>query len=201
MNIITISREFGSGGRELGKRLAEQLGYDYYDNEIISAIAEQKDDYVENVLKNHGWLNFSLTFSRSFAPAVTIMQAEHLQQQKKIIEKIAASGKDFVMVGRSADVLLKEYNPFKIFVCADMQSKVKRCIERASDDEKLTEKELIRKIKSIDKMRKNTREMIDGGIWGHRENYNLTINTSGWSIKKLSFAVKDYYTAFIEETE
>ena len=54
MKIITISREFGSGGRELGKRMADVLGWDYYDREIISAIAEKTDlteEYVENVLK------------------------------------------------------------------------------------------------------------------------------------------------------
>ena len=58
MNIITISREFGSGGRELGKRLADLLGYDYYDREIITEIAKRHDvdeKYVEYALNNHIW--------------------------------------------------------------------------------------------------------------------------------------------------
>ena len=65
MNIITISREFGSGGRELGKRLADFLGYDYYDSEIISAVAEKSGldaDYVEYALSNHGWQNHEISF-------------------------------------------------------------------------------------------------------------------------------------------
>lgn len=70
MKIITISREFGSGGRELGKRLAELLHYDYYDREIITAIAEKKElneRYVEQTLEDHGWRNFPLTYRHSFA--------------------------------------------------------------------------------------------------------------------------------------
>lgn len=59
--IITISREFGSGGRELGKRLAETLGFDYYDKEIITAIANNKgldENYVEKALNNYDWKKF-----------------------------------------------------------------------------------------------------------------------------------------------
>lgn len=65
MKIITISREFGSGGRELGRRLADFWGYDYYDSEIISMVAQKSgmdSDYVENTLSNHGWKNQSITF-------------------------------------------------------------------------------------------------------------------------------------------
>ena len=62
MNIITISREFGSGGRELGKRMADILGYDYYDSEIISAVAENSgmnEQYVSNTLSNHGSVSYT----------------------------------------------------------------------------------------------------------------------------------------------
>ena len=58
MRIITVSRQFGSGGRELGKRLADRLGFDYYDKEIIDSLAEDQGldpDYVRRVLGNHGW--------------------------------------------------------------------------------------------------------------------------------------------------
>ena len=58
MKIITISREFGSGGRELGKRLADLLGFDYYDREIITSIARDTgldEKYVANILERHGW--------------------------------------------------------------------------------------------------------------------------------------------------
>lgn len=65
MRIITISREFGSGGRELGKRLADLLGFDYYDSEIITLVAKQSGldaGYVEKKLSNHGWQAYPVTF-------------------------------------------------------------------------------------------------------------------------------------------
>lgn len=203
MNIITISREFGSGGRELGKRLADLLGYDYYDKEIITAIAENKgmdSDYISKILDNHGWSNFPINFHSSFAANIPNLQVELLLEQRKVITKIAALGKDFVIVGRSADVILCDYKPFNIFVCADMDSKVRRCIERAENGEDVTEKELVRKIKRIDKNRMNAREMI-GGARLENTNYNLTVNTSDWIIKELAAALKDYYTAYIGRTK
>lgn len=70
MRIITISRQFGSGGRELGKRLADAMGFDYYDKEIIASIAHNQgldEKYVEHSLNNQAWRNMSLTFRRSFS--------------------------------------------------------------------------------------------------------------------------------------
>ena len=70
MKIVTISREFGSGGRELGKRLADTLGFDYYDREIITAIAQAQgmdEHYVEQALEDHAWQHIPLTYGRSFA--------------------------------------------------------------------------------------------------------------------------------------
>ena len=123
MRIITISREFGSGGRELGKRLAELLGYDYYDREIITAIAKKHDmneRFVENALENHWWQSIPLTYRNSFA-AISPMQEIQttlLIEERNVIESIAGAGKNCVIVGRNADVRLKDYQPFRIFVCA-----------------------------------------------------------------------------------
>ena len=66
---------------------------------------------------------------------------------------------------------------------------MQRCKERAPENENLTDKELKRKIKQIDKMRAQTREMLSGTTWGQRDTYNLTVNTSGWNMKKLAAAV------------
>lgn len=194
MRIITISREFGSGGRELGKRLADELGFDYYDSEIISMVAKESGldaGYVENTLSNHGWKDQTITF-RSTLGSVAYQQSSKvhlLLQQKKVIEKIAALGKDCVIVGRNADVILREYRPFNIFVCAEIEAKVRRCMERAPEGENLTEKELIRKMKQIDKHRSETREIMSGSAWGQRDAYHLTVNTTEWNMKKLVPAV------------
>lgn len=197
MKIITISREFGSGGRELGKRLAKELGFDYYDSEIIAAVAKNSGmdaKYVENTLGNHGWQNQPITFRGTFA-SPNYMQSSKINlllEQKKVIEGIAALGKDCVIVGRNADIILSEYQPFNIFVCADVDAKVKRCMERASEDETYTEKELIRKMKEIDKSRSQTREIMSSVPWGQRDAYHLTVNTSNWKIKDLVPAVADF---------
>ena len=93
MRIVTISREFGSGGRELGKRLASQLGYDYYDREIITAIAEQNgldEGYVEAALEKRDWQAMPLTFGRSFAGinGMQQMQTSLLVAQKRVVEEM-----------------------------------------------------------------------------------------------------------------
>lgn len=194
MRIITISREFGSGGRELGKRLADILGYDYYDSEIISAVAKNSGldtQYVENTLSDHGWQNVPITFRGTIGSTAYLNASKIalLVQQKQVIEEIAKLGKNCIIVGRNADVILQEYSPFNIFVCANTAAKVKRCTERAKPGENLSEKELIRKMKEIDKSRARTRELMTGTDWARREDYHLTVNTSGWSVKALSGAV------------
>lgn len=197
MKIITISREFGSGGRELGKRLADLAGYDYYDSEIIAAVAKRSNmdvRYIETALANHGWQNQPITFRRTMGSAGYIQssQVKLLLEQKKVIEEIAALGKDCVIVGRNADVLLRDYHPFNIFVCADVSAKIKRCTERAPDGENLTEKELRRKMKQIDQNRAQTREVIGGSDWGRPEAFHLTVNTTDWEIKELVPAVAEF---------
>ena len=189
--IITVSREFGSGGRELGKKLAEKLGYDYYDREIITTIAERHgldENYVEYALTNHIWQTIPLTFSHSFVSAVSA-HAPHtnlLIEQRKVIEEIAKAGKDCVIVGRNADEILYKYDPFNIFVCADMDAKIKRCKERADENEVLTDKQIKRKIQRIDKNRERTRYLISDREWGHRKTYHLIVNTTELDIDKLA---------------
>lgn len=190
MRIITISREFGSGGREIGKRLADALGYDYYDSEIISAVAQNKGldkDYVEMNLSNHGWQNVPISFRGTLGSSAYIQSSkiQLLIEQKRVIEEIAALGKNIVIVGRNADVLLREYKPLNLFVCADTETKLMRCRERAKEGEVYTDKELIRKMRYIDKTRAKTRALMTGTAWGERDAYHLTLNTAGWEIKAL----------------
>lgn len=197
MRIITISREFGSGGRELGRRLAEHLGFDYYDREIITAIAAEKgldEKYVENTIDSEGWRNVPVTFRQSLV-STAVLQApntELLLAQKTAIEKIAAVGRDCVIVGRNADVFLAGYQPFHIFVCADTDAKVRRCLERAAEGETLTRRKLVSKMHRIDRNRAKTRDLLTGSRWGVRGSYHLTVNTGGWEIKELTPAVAEF---------
>lgn len=197
MKIITISREFGSGGRELGKRLAGLLGIDYYDREIITAIAKQNgldESYVEMALEKRDWQTMPLTFGRSFAGinGVQQMQTNLLVAQKYVIEGIAKTGRDCVIVGRNADVLLADKKPFRIFVCARMEEKIRRCMERASEGEDISRKGVEQNIRRIDKARARTREILGGGKWGDGSAYHLIVNTDEWDMEELALAVEEF---------
>lgn len=188
--IITVSREFGSGGREIGKRLADELGFEYYDREIIEQVAKESNldpAYVENALNGNFALSFPVTFGRTFFYSDTIQQniTDLLVAEQNIIKSLAESGKDMIIVGRSADVLLKKYNPLNIFVYADMESKIKRCRWRAPINEQYTDKELAKKIKQVDAGRARQRRFLTDSEWGVKESYHLCINTTGINIKNL----------------
>lgn len=205
MKIITISREFGSGGREVGKRLADELGFDYYDREIIDAVATKSSfdaSYVEDMLEKGLPRTFPFSFGRTFSYPDSQQQnfTKILLAQQQFITETAKEGRDFVIVGRSADVILEDFHPLNIFVFADMQSKLERCRKRAPADEKLSDRELVKKIKAVDRGRAMSRDFIsDGnGDWGDKSNYHLLINTTDRNIKKLVPSVARFAIDFFE---
>ncbi len=195
-NIITISREFGSGGKEIGKRLADELGYAYYDSEIITLLAKEtgmSKEYLENISEK-GMYPYAFQFAKSFATYSVMQnnQTEILIAQNKILKQIAEKG-NAIIVGRGADIILKEYNPMKIFVYASLEAKINRCREKAKkDEEEFSVKEYEKKIKEIDKNRINFYNLISNCEWGKKENYNLCINTTNVQIKKIIPSLKTY---------
>ena len=189
--IITIGREFGSGGREFGRRLAEELGIEYYDKEIITAIAEKtsmSQEYVQEVLEGKPHTLYPITIGQS----MLIQDNFYIQQeqsiylaQSEIIRELAQKS-SCVIVGRCADFILRDLKPYRIFVYADMDSRIKRCISRSTDLEKhLTEKEIKKQIIKIDKNRAKYYDYYTGNEWGDKSNYDLCINTSNKSIKEM----------------
>lgn len=206
MRIITISRQFGSGGRELGKRLADHLGWDYYDREIISRLAESEgldQQYIENILIRHEWSSVPLTFRNSFSPDIYAYDVKFslLMTQRKIIEDIAAAGNDCIIVGRDADIILSDKKPFRIFICADMEARLARCMkfeEKKPVEERLSEREIKKNIKKIDKARSNVREMLTGKPWGDSTSFDLSVNTAQWDIKNLPPVVAEFALKWFE---
>ena len=203
MGIITISREFGSGGREIGKRLADDLGYAYYDKEIVEAISEKHsldENYVSYALDGGMFRNVPLHFGRTFSYSPTLMSNETklFAEQNKLLKEIAAKG-NCVIVGRAADVILREFHPFNLFVYADMPAKVQRCQERAAEDEHLTAKQMERKIKRIDADRKRYHGMISDVMWGDKHGYHLCVNTTDRDIKALVPLLGQYIRLWMEE--
>lgn len=157
MSIVTISREFGSGGRELGKRLAEALGIPCYDKEIIEMVAQKRGldrDYIANISEKDIPIFYSSTIARRFiAPyPVTTQAIDILVAQQEIMKELLSKA-SCVIVGRAADVVLRDMNPINLFVYAEQQSKLARCKERAAENEKLSDKEMLKKMKQIDKER------------------------------------------------
>lgn len=203
MGIITISREFGSGGREIGKRLADELEYAYYDKEIVSAIAEKHEldeNYVAYALEGSMFRNYPIHFGRTFSYTPTLISNDTklFVEQNKLLRELASVG-NCVIVGRAADVILKEYSPFNLFVYADMSSKVRRCQERAQEDERVTAKEMEKKIKRIDADRRRYHGMISDVPWGDKKGYHLCVNTTDREIKSLVPHLASYIRHWFEE--
>ena len=207
MRIVTLSRQFGSGGRELGKRLADALGWDYYDREIITALAQDHGydpDYIKRALANHGWHNIQLTYRNSFSHWLYDPgQRTELQlREREILRSIAALGNDCIIVGRDADVILEDYHPFRIFVCADTGARLDRCMRHEAnrpEKDRLSEKQILRNIRRIDRNRANTREILTGKSRADCSTFDLTINTTGWEIHRLTKATAEFILRRFED--
>ena len=152
--IITIGREFGSGGRELGRRLSEKLRFAYYDQEIVTEIAKRtklSEEYVRWVSESRPFASFPIHVGRSFCvlpdPALQ-PSIEVFSEQHRLLRELSEKS-DCIIVGRCADYILKEKNPFRIFVYADEASKLKRCMERQPADETLTEREMKKQMAAL----------------------------------------------------
>ncbi len=205
MRMITVSREFGSGGREVGKRLADALGIAYYDREVLEEIAKSSHldpEYIEKSMEGGMPVQYPITVSHSFS-YIPVLQSPALNlliEQNKALERLAKQG-DCVIVGRSADVLLERYNPLRLFVYADMESKMRRCRERAQEGETYTNKELRRQIRQIDKARAANHAFVSSFAWGDRRGYDLCINTTDCNIKELIPGLSAYVNAWFAERE
>lgn len=192
--IITIGREFGSGGRELGRRLADALQFAYYDREIVTELARRtslSEEYVQRIVEHRPTVAFPIHVGRSFYPMVNPMweqgQAVYQEQHRLIKEMAAASS--CVIVGRCADYILRDMRPFRIFVYADMASKMRRCRENGEDAKAMSDKELTQHINDINKGRAKYYEFYSGQEWGGRLNYDLCVNTTQLDLAEVVAAI------------
>ena len=188
--LITIGREFGSGGREFGRRLAEELNIDYYDKEIVTEISKHtslSEEYVHRVMESQPHQLYPITIGQtiSYVDSYPLQQIQSVYQAQTDIIKSLAEKSDCVIVGRCADYILRDYKPFRIFVYADMDSRVQRCFERSPEEEHYTDKQMKKRIHKIDKNRAKYYEFYTGQKWGYRKNYDLCVNTTNTDIKQL----------------
>ncbi len=182
--VITIARQFGSRGREIGQKLAEALGYKYYDRDLISMAAE-KSGMDKSVLgaadeKAANSLLYTLALGSSvYAHGVDNINVPLNDKlyivQSNIIKDIYNSGEGAVIVGRCADYVLSEKeNVIKVFISADFDNRVEVVSVRSA----VTEAKAKDMVIKTDKRRANYYNYYTGKKWGKIENYDLVINSS-----------------------
>ena len=187
-NVITISRQFGSGGRELGRRLAEKLGFAYYDDEIIAEISKRtslSEEYVQQIVEHRPVTLMPITIGHSFyhLQHPLMEQSQNIyQEQAEIINEMSEKS-PCVIVGCCADYILRQKKLLRLFVFADMQSKIERCRLKGPEEENLTDKQLRREIQKVEKNRAKYYEFYTGRTWGDKLNYDLLVNTTNTDIR------------------
>ena len=184
--IITIGRELGSGGRTIGKMVANRLGIPYYDRELIDEAAEKSGlatKYVESKeqrVTNSFLYNLAMGTSYGYgilqdANRQTLPLSEQIYEtQSEVITKFANQGR-CVIVGRCADQILAERDDvFRVFIYADMDRRVERGIREYGMAKQTARKE----IEKSDKERSRHYNMFTDKTWGDRHNYDLLLNSS-----------------------
>lgn len=177
--IITISRQFGSGGREIGKKMAEELKIPYYDNELITLAAEESGfapELFQNADQNaSNSLLFSLSMYGSTMGTYNMPLGDQVFLiQSDIIKKVAGQG-PCIIVGRCADYILRHREDcLSVFLRAPMDFRIKHAVENYniySD----TARDIITK---TDKKRAVYYAHFTGEKWGASENYHITVDTA-----------------------
>ena len=181
--IITISREFGSGGRAIGKMVAEHLGVAFYDRELIHLVAKESGFAYDFVEENDEDAPTSLLYNLSvgdlYAQAVfspdTLPPADQVQIVQSNLIRDLAKKEPCVIIGRSADYILRERTDcLNVFIHADTEAKIHRAVEEYGLPEKGIEKVLAKK----DKARATQYRRNSDQVWGLAHNYHLTLDSS-----------------------
>ena len=196
--IITITRQYGSGGHDIGKLLAQKLDIPFYDKELISLAAKESgvspEVFAQADEKRTNSLLYSLstglyTYGNGYSTMGDLPMNDRLYILQHKIIKEKAEKETFVVVGRCADYILKEYdNVVKVFVYADIDARTRRAVER-QDIEPSRARQAVAK---ADKNRANYYSFYSGQKWGQVENYDLCINTTKLSVDQAVKLITDY---------
>ncbi|MBR6472952.1 MAG: cytidylate kinase-like family protein [Firmicutes bacterium] len=204
--LVTISRQYGSGGRMIGKLLAEKLGVPFYDREIID-MAVEASGYSREVIegaemKAKSGFAYSLASALSFneGSVGTLSVNDRLfLAQFQVIKEIGETEQG-VIIGRCADYVLKEMpGVTNVFIFAEQEDRIQRAISEYGDDPE----NIKNTINSIDKARANYYNYHTGYKWGDYKNYNLCINSSYITEDEAAELIKNYVEKrkYIEEEE
>ena len=175
--IITISREFGSGGRFIGEEVAKKLGMKYYDKDIIGQIAE-KSGFSQDYIQENAELSpkkgiFAYAFAGRDITGKSVEDMVH-EAQRKVILEIAEKG-ECVIIGRNADFILKDRDDvLNVFIHGDKPEKIERICRLYN----VTETEALKMMADIDKRRMTNYRYYTDQKWGMSSNYTLSLNSS-----------------------
>lgn len=206
--VITIARSYGSGGRTLGKLLAQRLGMNYYDREILriasdesginEALFGQADERLKKsplpgILRKHQYKGGVL----SPESADFVSDDNLFQYQTKVIRELAAQ-ESCIIIGRCADYVLRDHpSVIRLYFYAPL----KDCVVRVMNQNGLSEKEAVKKIEKIDKYRAAYYRYYTGRDWNDARNYNFCLDTTSMSYEKLAEVVENFVQIYQKPDE
>lgn len=194
--ILTLGREFGSGGHEIARILAGHFGLPLYEENILKKIAQSqgldihKLERYDEFPKNRFLYRTVNGFSNAPGDAIAQMQFQYLRE-------LAQSGESFMVVGRCAEEILMEYPIISIFVEADLDFKKERTMAR----EPISEGEALALMARKDRSRKTYHNQFCKGKWGDSRNYHITINSAKLGIEGTAALLDQYIRARIAKAD
>ena len=171
--IITIAREYGSGGRLIAQKVAEKLGLVYYDNQIIDLAAKELGFDIDTIRKASEERSSGFLYSMAGGSFQMPLNDQVFATQSKVIRHIA-NQESCIIVNGCADYILEDYDQvLKVFINAPFDSRCKRVVEMYKEDEG----DVRKKVKTMDKKRANYYNYYTTNKWGNLKNFDLTINS------------------------
>lgn len=193
--IISVSREFGSGGHIIAEKIARDHGLKFYDRHMLDEIANENNVQVE-ILEKYDEKPRNKLLTRRVGEFSNSMEEILADMQFDYIRKKADSGESFVIVGRCAETILSSHpGLISIFVVGDEDAKLKRVEEVY----KLNSQEAVLKMKRHDRKRKQYHNRHSNFRWGDSRNYDLCINSSKLGLDRTADALEDYIKARISQ--
>lgn len=195
--IITLSREFGSGGHEIGQRIAQSLGIPFYDEEIIKQAAAESglSEKVVSEKEQHIANRFLYEMAQDYeAPIEKRMSLDDalFVAQSRVIRRLAQKG-SCLIVGRCADTVLSDYpNNIDLFFCADEKDKVER-VQRYG----IKAEDAASEIEKVNRARANHYHVFTGKTWGDSRNYDFSCNTSRFTTEEICQIVGNLYRSHL----
>lgn len=192
--IISISREFGSGGHDIAKKISVDFGLKMYDRDLLGEIAQHMDVNVET-LQKYDEKPRNLILTRTVGKYTNSMEDILADMQFEFIRRKAQSGESFVIVGRCAETVLREFDGLiSIFITGDREYKLKRTMKQFDLDKESAAEKMAR----IDKKRRKYHNRYSDHKWGDSRYYDLCINGSYLGVERTAEILEDYIKARME---